>query len=129
MTDVGTHLPPDRVAQLKEVAKGLAGWSSLLLPPFLAWHAYQHDVARIFSLRFLAVLVAGEAAFVLLAHLANMVLAALMAAVIAPIGLRSDAAWTRRVIRTVQAALLALFGGLLCVAAWFFAQEAVAYAF
>lgn len=125
------RLAPDRYsAALRELASGFSVWSSILLILFFVWQIGAQDAAVFFSVRTVAMFLLGEVLFVIFAQLAILAVAGILGVLLAPVMMvvenNERAAEAARIVHGV---VLVAFGFSLCVAAWHFARETVAYTF
>ncbi|MCK5603266.1 hypothetical protein KAR91_15390 [Candidatus Pacearchaeota archaeon] len=125
VTGIGDFSNNKYAAAMKELANGLAGWSGLLLLPFLIYQIVANDSASFFSLKSLLVILAGEIVFVIAAHFGNIILATITLPLVMPFGMKGKIA----IAQNIQTTILVVFGLSLCVFAWFFASYSVSYAY
>ena len=107
-------------AILRELAEGGRNWSILLAFGFLIWRLIESDEATLFSLRGIGLLFAGEAVFVIGTVIGNALLAAIMAIVCMPLGMKGE---VRAVQNTLNGALAA-YGVFLLIASWYYSKLA-----
>ena len=112
-------------AAMRELANGLGGWSGFLLPLFYLYQLLTLENAHFFSWKTLVLLLGGELLFVLSWKLSNILVAFLAALVIAPIVNSGKL----MLAQNIQNTWMAIFGFLVCVAAWFFASYTTHYMF
>ena len=112
-------------AAMRELANGLGGWSGLLLPPFYLYQLFTLDNAHFFSWKTLVLILGGSLLFVLLWKLSNLLVAFFVALLILPLGNSGKLV----LAQNIQNAWMAIFGFLVCVAAWFFASYTTHYMF
>lgn len=103
---------------LRQIAEALSFWSGLLLIPFLIYHMSTNEAASIFSLGAFFLVLSAEIIFVVMAKLANL----LLASVLAGIALMMMKKGEISLAQNVQSTTLALFGVGLCISAWFFSD-------
>lgn len=112
-------------AVMKETARGLFGWSSVLMLVFVIYQITANVNAYLFSLKSLVVVVIGEIVFGLLSFIANMLFAAIIMPVVVPFMLRDKCV----IAQNIQTTMLAIFSLSLCMFSWFFASFVVDYAY
>lgn len=112
-------------AAMRELANGLAGWSSILLLIFYLWLIGTNDQAHFLSIKALLLVVLGEFVFVVLSKVANLLFAAFITFLALPFALKGKT----RETQNVQNSILALFGLGLCIGAWFFAKYSFEYTY
>ena len=125
VTGISDYSDNKYAAAMKELANGLAGWSGLLLLPFLIYQIVANDIASLFSVRSLFVIIISEIIFVVVARFGNIILATITLPIVMPFGMKSRIA----IAQNIQTTILVLFGLSLCVFAWFFASYSVSYAY
>lgn len=112
-------------ASMRELAEGLASWGGLLLPFFYVYQIIALEGAHFFSWKTLMLIVGGSLLFNLLWKLCNALVAFIAALLIVPI-LHSGNLVNAQ---NIQNTWMAVFGLLVCVAAWFFASYSTRYIF
>lgn len=112
-------------ASMRELAIGLGGWSGFLLPLFYLYQIFVTESAQFFSWKTLILVVVGELLFVLLWKISNLLVAFVAALLIMPV-MNSGKVVTAQ---NIQNTWMAVFGLLVCVAAWFFASYTTRYMF
>jgi len=125
VTGIGDLSNNKYAAAMKELANGLAGWSGLLLLPFLIYQIIANDSASLFSVRSFLVILIGEIVFVIAAHFGNIILATITLPLVMPFAMKGKIA----LAQNIQTTILAVFGLSLCAFAWFFASYSVSYAY
>ncbi len=109
---------------MKELANELFVWSSLLLPPFVLYQIYTHETASIFSLYTFPVIALCEIVFVITAQLCNFFQAAVVSApLVAWLRNKGKITWAQNYGSTVGV----VFGVVICMLAWFFAENLVIF--
>ncbi len=109
---------------MKELANGLFVWSSLLLTPFVLYQISTHETASIFSLYTFLVIACCEVVFVITAQLCNFFQAAVLSApLVARFRNKGKITWAQNYGSTVGV----VFGLVICMLAWFFAENLVIF--
>lgn len=110
---------------MKEIARGLFGWSSVLMLVFVIYQITANVNAYLFSLKSLVVVVIGEIVFGLLSFIANILVMAIIMPVVVPFMLRDKCV----IAQNIHTTMLAIFSLSLCMFSWFFASFVVDYAY
>ena len=112
-------------AAMRELAQGLGGWSGLLLPPFYLYQLLTLENTHLFSWKTLGLMLGGPLVFFLTWKFCNLLVAFVVAVIILPLCNGGKLVMAQN----IQNTWMAIFGFMVCVAAWFFASYTTRYMF